>query len=128
MAKNNKAADNDRFFFRNEGLEGTTNVPRDMTWALSEGTGVDTDTPSGGSSYVGEIVYNEKTGKEEWQPYEDTIGRSEDTDLRQIPTPYISDILAQKIYQNAEGVARTSVTLSVICIDSVEYEVVVTPA
>lgn len=127
MANNSKAADNDRFFFRNENLEETTNVPRDMTWALSEGSGVDTSAPSGGSSYVGEIIYNEKTGNEEWQPYNDTIPTIDDEELRQIPTPYISEILSQKVSQNSEGVAKTSVTLAVICVDSVEYEVMVTP-
>lgn len=121
----NKSADNDRFFFRNEGLPSTTNVPRDLTWALEEGSGVDTSTPTGGSSYVGEVTYNEKTGKEEWQPYDP--GSTPEPELSQLPTPFIKEVLSQRVTQNAEGITKTSATLSVICVDGVEYEVMVTP-
>ena len=118
---------NDKYFFRNEGLSEATNVPRDVTWAISEDTG---GPPSGDtrgdSSYVGEIIFNEKTGQEEWQPSTSPINN--DPGLTQCPTPIIKEVVNQRVAQNEEGVARTSVTLAVQCIDDVEYEVVVTPA
>lgn len=123
----NNTSSNDKYFFRNEGLTEATNVPRDVTWAISEGPGA---MPSGGSegdsSYVGEIVFNEKTGEEEWQP---AVGMAPGTPgLVQCPTPIITEVVTQRVSQNEEGIARTSVVLAVNCIDDVEYEVVVTPA
>lgn len=127
MAENkNRSADNDRFFFRNEGLPSTANVPRDMTWALIEENGVDTSTPGGGSSYVGEVIYNEKTGEEQWQPHNPVP--IPDPGVPQLPTPFIREVLSQRVSQNSEGAARTSVFFAVICVDNVEYEVMVTPA
>jgi len=122
----NNTSSNDKYFFRNEQLPDTANVPRDITWAISEGTG---GAPSGGtegdSSYVGEITVNEKTGEMEWQP---SVTPPSSPELTQCPTPIITGLVNQKVVQNKEGVARTNVTLSVQCIDGVEYEVMVTAA
>lgn len=120
---NNNTASNDKYFFRNETLPASANVPRDVTWALVEGPYAPDSGAGGDSSYVGEIIFNEKTGKEEWQPVE---GSAPSVERTQCPTPIITGIVSQKVVQNAEGVARTNIVLAVNCIDDVEYEVMVT--
>jgi len=123
----NNISSNDKYFFRNEGLPDSANVPRDITWAITEDTGFTTGTVSeGDSSYVGQITFDEKFTDEEWQPSTGPI--DSDQGLTQCPTPIIKNVVSQRVAQNAEGVARTSVTLAVQCIDNVEYEVMVTPA
>lgn len=124
MATNDSTARNDKYFFRNETLAPATDVPRDVTWALSEGSGIPETEVEADSSYVGEIIFNEKTGKEEWQPSEPPS----EPGLVQCPTPVITSLVSQQVVQNAEGVARTNVVLAVNCLDNVEYEVVVTAA
>lgn len=116
-------ANNDKYFFRSDRLSPQTDLPRGVTWAI-EDDGSDSRGGGGGgsSSYVSEITY-ENSGNVEWQP-----GNSNDKpELTQCPTPIISGVISQIVAQNSEGIAKTSVYLSVECIDDVEYEVVVTP-
>ena len=118
----NNTTNSDKYFFRNETLPSNTDLPRDVTWAVIEDPGTPPQETS--SSYVGDIIFNEKTGQEEWQP-----GQSPTVPGRvKAPTPIITGVVNQKVVQNSEGVARTNVTLAVNCIDGVEYEVVVTAA
>ena len=117
-------SDNDKFFFRNESISSTAeNVPRDLLWAIKDDLFENRNESVLKESSVGSIEYQEE-GDTSW------IGSPMDLDMEEpkLPTPVITEVISQKVYQDSSGATKTNVVLGIQGIDGVQYKVRISAA
>lgn len=118
---------NDKALFRNTRLPASSspNVPQALRWALGEGDYI-TGGVGGGKSTVGSIIFTEDYIRD---PGENN-GKDgpEIPATPRVPTPIITGVYSEEVYQTLEGLSKSDVFISVNGMEGVEYEVVVTKA